>query len=60
MRINKGKRQTLELSALLKGLNEAGIEFILVGGMAAVAQGAVHATGHTINRMYYCEGAIHG
>ena len=34
------KNQTLDLSALLKGLNEAGIEFILVGGMAAVAQGA--------------------
>lgn len=44
MRISKGKRQTLELSALLKGLNEAGIEFILVGGMAAVAQGAPVST----------------
>jgi hypothetical protein len=28
------------LSALLKGLNEAGVEFVLVGGVAAVAQGA--------------------
>ena len=27
-------------TALLKGLNEAGIEFILVGGLAEVAQGA--------------------
>ncbi len=34
------KPQVSDLSALLKGLNEAGIEFILVGGMAAVAQGA--------------------
>jgi len=34
------KLQVSDLSALLKGLNEAGIEFILVGGMAAVAQGA--------------------
>ena len=32
--------QIFDLSALLKGLNEAGIEFIIVGGMAAVAQGA--------------------
>lgn len=28
------------LSTLLKGLNEAGVEFVLVGGVAAVAQGA--------------------
>jgi len=34
------KPQVSDLSALLKGLNEAEIEFILVGGMAAVAQGA--------------------
>ena len=34
------KPQILDLSALLKGLNEAGVAFILVGGMAAVAQGA--------------------
>ena len=33
------KPQVSDLSALLKGLNEAGIEFILVGGMAAIAQG---------------------
>ena len=34
------KPQILDLSALLKGLNEAGVEFIVVGGMAAVIQGA--------------------
>jgi predicted nucleotidyltransferase len=34
------KPQILDLSALLKGLNEAGVEFIVVGGMAAVVQGA--------------------
>ena len=34
------KSQNLDLSALLKGLNEAGVEFIVVGGMAAVVQGA--------------------
>ena len=34
------KPQILDLSALLKGLNEAGVEFIIVGGMAAVVQGA--------------------
>jgi hypothetical protein len=44
MHIKNGKRPTLALSALLKGLNEAGIEFILVGGMAAVAQGAPVST----------------
>ncbi|MDL1973908.1 MAG: hypothetical protein LWX55_03815 [Deltaproteobacteria bacterium] len=34
------KPQVFDLSALLKGLNEAGVEFVLVGGVAAVAQGA--------------------
>ena len=34
------KLQSLDLSALIKGLNEAGVEFIVVGGMAAVVQGA--------------------
>jgi len=34
------KPQVPDLSALLKELSEAGIEFVLVGGMAAVAQGA--------------------
>jgi len=32
--------QAADLSALLKGLSEAGVEFIVVGGLAAVAQGA--------------------
>lgn len=32
--------QAADLSALLKGLSEAGIEFILVGGLSAVAHGA--------------------
>ncbi len=32
--------QAADLSALLKGLCEAGIEFIVVGGLAAVAQEA--------------------
>ena len=33
------KPQRLDLSALLKGLNDAGVEFIVVGGIAAVVQG---------------------
>ena len=36
----KKNLQAANLSALLKGLSEAGIEFIMVGGLAAVAQGA--------------------
>ncbi len=36
----KKKPQAANLSALLKGLSEAGIDFIVVGGLAAVAQGA--------------------
>lgn len=36
----KGKKKSPGLSTILKGLNEAGIEFILVGGLAAVVQGA--------------------
>jgi len=36
----KENPQAANLSALLKGLSEAGIEFIIVGGLAAVAQGA--------------------
>ena len=38
------KLQSLDLSALIKGLNEAGVEFIIVGGMAAVVQGAPIST----------------
>jgi len=34
------KPSTLDLSAILEGLLEAGIKFILVGGLAAVVQGA--------------------
>jgi hypothetical protein len=36
----KKNLQAADLSALLKGLSEAGLEFIVVGGLAAVAQGA--------------------
>ena len=36
----KKNLQAANLSALLKGLSEAGIEFIVVGGLAAVTQGA--------------------
>ena len=32
--------QAPDLSALIEGLSEAGIEYIIVGGLAAVAQGA--------------------
>jgi hypothetical protein len=32
--------QALDLNALLEGLCEAGIDFIVVGGLAAVIQGA--------------------
>lgn len=34
------KPQATDLSTLLTGLNEAGVEFIVVGGLAAVIQGA--------------------
>ena len=34
------KPRVSDLSALLKGLKEADVEFVLVGGVAAVAQGA--------------------
>lgn len=37
---NSKKPQSANLGALLTGLREAGIDFILVGGVAAVAQGA--------------------
>ena len=37
---DKGKTENEGLSALLEGLINAGIEFILVGGLAAVVQGA--------------------
>ena len=38
------KPTALDLSAILEGLLEAGIKFILVGGLAAVVQGAPVAT----------------
>ena len=34
------KSTEVDLSALLEGLLEAGVTFILVGGLAAVVQGA--------------------
>jgi len=37
---DKGKTENAGLSALLEGLINAGIEFILVDGLAAVVQGA--------------------
>lgn len=37
---NSKNPQAANLGALLKGLKEAGVDFILVGGVAAVAQGA--------------------
>lgn len=37
---DKGKTENTGLSALLEGLINAGIEFILEGGLAAVVQGA--------------------
>jgi 5-formyltetrahydrofolate cyclo-ligase len=36
---NSKNPQAANLGALLKGLKEAGVDFILVGGVAAVAQG---------------------
>lgn len=34
------KQKPLELEKLIERLNKAGIKYILVGGMAAVAQGS--------------------
>ncbi len=58
----KENLQTADLSALLKGLSEAAIEFIVVGGLAAVAQGAPvttfdldivhHQTDENIKRLF--------
>ena len=58
----KEKPQAAELNALLKGLSEAGVEFIVVGGLAAVAQGAPvttfdldivhHQTDENIKRLF--------
>lgn len=41
---DKTKPENVGLSGLLEGLGEAGIEFILVGGLASVIQGAPIAT----------------
>ena len=40
MALKKLNPQAPDLSALIEGLSEAGIEYIIVGGLAAVAQGA--------------------
>ena len=40
MASKKPNPQAPDLSALIKGLSEAGIEYVIVGGLAAVAQGA--------------------
>ena len=38
--LSRGKRIAPDLSAILEGLLQADVEFILVGGLAAVVQGA--------------------
>jgi hypothetical protein len=40
MPTGNGKSMSADLSAILEGLLEAGVDFILVGGLAAVVQGA--------------------
>lgn len=40
MPTDRGKPTGSDLSAVLEGLMQAGVEFILVGGLAAVVQGA--------------------
>lgn len=37
---SSSKQTNVDLSAILEGLAQAGVEFILVGGLAAVVQGA--------------------
>ncbi len=39
-RDGRNRPRVADLSALLEALTEAGIDFIVVGGLAAVAQGA--------------------
>ena len=58
----KKNPQAADLSALIRGLSQAGIEFIVVGGIAAVAQGAPittfdldvvhHQTDENIKRLF--------
>lgn len=40
MDTNSGNQSITDLSAIIEGLGKAGVEFVLVGGLAAVAQGA--------------------
>jgi len=40
MPTDRGESTSVNLSAILEGLIEAGVDFILVGGLAAVVQGA--------------------
>jgi len=40
MRTNSKNQRIIDLSAIIEGLVEAKVEFILVGGLAAVVQGA--------------------
>jgi hypothetical protein len=40
MPINNGESSSLDLGALIEGLTRADVEFIIVGGIAAVVQGA--------------------
>ena len=40
MPTDRGESTSVNLGALLEGLIEAGVDFILVGGLAAVVQGA--------------------
>ena len=40
MFIDRGELTSVNLGAILEGLIEAGVDFILVGGLAAVVQGA--------------------
>ena len=40
MHINGKKTASADLTAIIEGLLKAGVKFILVGGLAAVVQGA--------------------
>ena len=44
MPTGSAKTMSVDLSAILEGLIKAGVDFILVGGLAAVVQGAPVAT----------------
>ena len=47
MPTDSGEWPNVNLSAILEGLIEAGVEFILVGGLTAVVQGALIRTNVT-------------